>query len=89
MQMTVGMLQKSAPYLGSLVSSVVVHHEMDRLTGGNLRSDLFEEAQKLLVPMTTMAGANDLTSGNVQSRKQRCGPVADVMVSLAFGNSRA
>jgi hypothetical protein len=46
---------------------------MHRLTSRDLRCDFLQESQKLLVPMTTMAGANDLTGmyGPPQSCKRK------------------
>ena len=42
---------------------------VNRLAGGDLGCDLFQEPQKLLVTMTAMTRADHLAGGNVQSRK--------------------
>jgi len=70
-----------------LVGGVIVDDRVDRLSLGDLRVDLIEEADELLMPMTFHVAADDGAIENVE-RGEQCGrAVALVVVGLRTGSS--
>src|SRR5438876_402316 len=70
-----------------LVRAVVVHDQVDldpRLLG-DIRIDLAQELEELLMSMATVTTPDHFASGHVQSREQRGGTVPDVVMSPSFG----
>ena len=71
-----------------LVGGVIVDDRVDRLSLGDLRVDLIEEADELLMPMTFHVAADDGAIENVE-RGEQCGrAVALVVVGHRTGPSR-
>ena len=68
-----------------LVGGVVVDDQMQIEIGEGLAVDLFEEVQELLGPMAGQAFANDRASRDIESRKQRRGAVALVIMGHGSG----
>lgn len=88
-ELKAGMCSKPAAYGRRLVRSVVVEHKMDEEIFRNLIVDATQEAKKFLVPVSTVACADDLSRCDVQGRKQRCDTVASIIVRLSLGYSRS
>src|SRR5262245_35065488 len=65
---------------GRLVSGVVVHDQMDVEVHGDRGVDRVQEPSKLDGPMPAMPFANHAAALSVERRKERGGPVADVVV---------
>ena len=68
-----------------LVGGVVVDDQMQIEIGGSLAVDLFEEVQELLGPMAGQAFADDRASRDIESRKERRGAVALVIMGHGSG----
>ena len=66
MEMVARAPQEPADDLRDLVGPVVVHDEVDRAVGRELRIEPVQELQKLLMAMPPMALADDLPGGHVQ-----------------------
>src|SRR4029077_9201428 len=62
-----------------LVGGVIVDDRMDRLSLGNLRVDLTEEADELLMPMTLHVAADDGAIENIE-RGEQCGRAVALVV---------
>jgi hypothetical protein len=72
-----------------LVGGVIVDDRMDRLSLGNLRVDLTEEADELLMPMTLHVAADDGAIENIE-RGEQCGrAVALVSDTIASRRRRS
>jgi hypothetical protein len=69
------------------VGRVVVHHQV-QLAGGVGPRDLFEEGQKLLVPVPWLDRGGDLPGGHLQRGEQGRGAMPDVVVAAALGQLR-
>ena len=62
--------RQSGSHLGDLVGSVVVHHQVNVKTTGEIRVNVVEEWQELLMAVPSVAIANIDSADNLQSRKQ-------------------
>ena len=82
-----GMTRKPALHFGHLVSSVVVHHQMNVELLGNIFLNALQETQEFLMPVTAVAGADDFAGGHIESSEQRGGSIADVIVGLPRGHA--
>ncbi len=69
MQVVARVLGEPSLDLGSLVGSVVVHDQMNVKLGGQPLFQQAQEAQELLMPMTSVARANHLSSCDIQRRE--------------------
>src|SRR5258707_12338487 len=70
------LLREPFSYLRVLVSGIVVDDRMDGLSLGNLRVDLIEEADELLMSMVLHVAADDGANATSECGKQRGGTVA-------------
>src|SRR5262249_4880856 len=57
-------------YLRHLVGSVVIHHQTDVKAAGQIRFDVLEKSQKLLMPVPPVATADRYAAGNIHGREQ-------------------
>jgi len=71
-------------HLDMLMGGLVVDDEMDVEFGRGLAVDDRREGEKLLMPVTLAARADDLAGGHIEGREQRRGSVADIVVSVAL-----
>src|SRR2546430_17524428 len=71
---------KPALNFGMRVRAVIDHHQMQPCGSGRLLIQPAQESQKFLVSVTFKTLAHDTTLQNLQSRKQRCGSIAFVIV---------
>ena len=84
MQLVARVLSEPAPHLGGLVSPVVVHDQMNVLLFGQSFFQQTQEAQELLMPMTTVTRANHLSGCDIEGREQGSSAMAQiVMVCLS------
>lgn len=79
-----GMAGQPGPDLLVLVGAVVVDDQVNIETGRHVRVDLLQEREKLLVPVTGLAAAQDGPVGHVQGGKEGGGPVPDIIVGDPF-----
>src|SRR5258705_6526658 len=82
------MLREPFAYLRMLVSGIVVDDRMDGLSLGNLRVDLIEEADELLMSMVLHVAADDGAIENIERGEQCGGAVALVIVRHRPGATR-
>src|SRR5947209_16220142 len=80
---------KPALYLGHLVSSVIIHDQVDVKTFRDGGIDLLQKAQELLMTLPLVERGHYFAGGHIQGGKQRRGPVADIVMSLTFGYARS
>ena len=76
-------------HLGMLVGGVIVHYQVDMQFGGNTGLHAAQERQELLMAMTGLALGKDGTRSNVESRKERRGAMADIVVGDALNITQA
>src|SRR5882762_1716137 len=69
---------------GVFVSSIVVNDQVHIEVGRNLRVDVAQKAQELLVPMPWLALSDNAAIGHIERRKQGGGAVPIVVVGYAF-----
>src|SRR5262249_6939880 len=81
-------LGKPFAHLRMLVGGVIVEDRMDLLTLGDLRVDLIEEADELLMPMALHIAADDGAVENVERGEQCRRAVALVVVRHRPGAPR-
>src|SRR6266571_6127972 len=74
------MLRKPFADLGMPMRGIVVDDRVDRLSLGNVRVDLIEEADESLMPMALHVAADDGAIENVERGEQRGRAVALVVV---------
>lgn len=70
--------------LGVFMGGVVVHDDMEVEFRGRVRIDLAQKGDKLLMPVSWFATADDLAAGHVQGGKERGGAVPAVIVSVTL-----
>ena len=78
-------------HFGSFMGGVVVNDQV-KLTFaviGELGVYAFQEGQEFLAAVALVTSPQDPSSGRVVSRKQRQSPVADIIVGLTLGQTRA
>src|SRR5437588_5086730 len=69
---------------GVFVSGIVVNDQVHIEVGRNLRVDVAQKAQELLVPMAWLALSDNAAIGHIERRKQSGGAVPIVVVGYAF-----
>src|SRR6516225_8565208 len=67
-----GMPAEPGPHLGMLMSGVIVEHHVDDPAGRHLTFDGIEKPDKLLMPVTLHAAANDLALQHVERKQGGC-----------------
>ena len=70
-----------------LMGGIIVEDDVDGLLGRNLRLDLVEETDELLMPMLLHAASNDLAFEHIEGGKQGGGAVALIVVGHGGGAS--
>ena len=82
MQVVLGVAEEPPLHRRRIVRPVVVqdHADLDPGLAGQLRVQIVEEVEELLVAVPAVASANHLAGGYVQRREQRGHPVTDVVV---------
>jgi hypothetical protein len=80
MQGIAGMTHKPPNDLGRFVRAVVVHDHVHVAIGRQRGVHALKEFEKLLMPMTRIALADDLALCDFQRREQGRGAVADIIV---------
>ena len=70
---------------GSLVGSVVVHHQMHVELGRNVGFDGVEEFTKLQRAVTPLQLTDDLAGPGIERGEEAGGSVAEIVVGAAFG----
>src|SRR5437870_13825846 len=79
------MLRKPFADLGMPMRGIVVDDRVDRLSLGNVRVDVIEEADELLMPMALHVAADNGAVENVERGEQRGRAVALVVVCHRSG----
>src|SRR6516162_3948179 len=79
------MLRKPFADLGMPVRGIVVDDRVDRLSLGNVRVDLIEEADEFLMPMALHVAADNGAVENIERGEQRGRAVALVIVRHRSG----
>lgn len=69
---------------GVLVGGIVVDDQVHIEVGRNVRFDVAQKAQELLVPMAWLALGDHAAIGHIERRKQGGGAVPIVVVGYAF-----
>jgi hypothetical protein len=72
----------------SLVSGVVVEHEVDIEVSGHLAVDAIQKGAELGGAVTPVGCADDLAGGGIERREERGSSVPAVVVSAQLGQSR-
>src|SRR5207249_60835 len=67
-----------------LMCCIVVDNGMDVEVLRDFLVDLFQEREKLLVTVLGPAPSNDCAIGNIQSSKECCGPMSNVIMGNSF-----
>jgi len=75
--------------LRHLVGAVVIHDDVDVAGGWELRVELLQKLEQLLMPMPSMTLADDLAGGDIKRREQRGRPMPNVIVRLLRRNARS
>src|ERR1700692_2507587 len=75
--------------LGVLVTTVIVHDAVHVEFGRNRRVYFTQELQKLLVPVTRLAGGQYCAIKHIQGGEQRGGAVTDIVVRDTLPRSRS
>src|SRR3970040_433742 len=81
--------EKPAPDGRGLVSGIIVHREMHVQLRRHMVFDGVEEPAELHAAVATVYLADDFAGCCIESREQAGGAVAEVVMSAAFGVSRA
>ena len=68
-----------------LVGSIVVKHQMNGETLWDMVIYPTQKAKKFVVPVSSVAGADDLTCCNIERREQRRDAVTNVIVVCRSG----
>src|SRR5712692_510106 len=84
-----GMTDEPAADEGRLVSARVIEDEMHTEVGRNLSFDMVEEAAKLNRTMPAVQFSNHFAAGHTDSREERGGAAAPVIMGAQLGRSRA
>ena len=63
-----------------LVGGVIVDDEVDVELSRDIGVDVAQEGEEFLMAMALLALAEDLSAGDVQSSKQRCGAMANIIM---------
>jgi len=74
---------------GMLMSSVVIHDQVQIQTGWRVFIDVLQEANKFLMAMAGHAISDELTIEHAERGKQGRCAIADIVMRLASRNSRA
>jgi len=82
------MLRKPFADLGMPVRGIVVDDRVDRLSLGNVRVNLIEEADEFLMPMALHVAADNGAVENIERGEQRGRAVALVIVRHRSGATR-
>src|SRR5215831_1115227 len=61
-------------YLRHLVGSVVIHHQVDVKAAGQIRFDVLEKSQELLMPVAPVATADRYAAGPIQAANKEVTP---------------
>jgi hypothetical protein len=67
---------KPSLHLGRAVSAIIIHHQVQGHLARELMVDATQEPQKLLVPVTRMAVADDFAGEHIECRKQSRRPMS-------------